>query len=221
MLYNKVRRRLDAPLNTLKAKFDVGDYWRWQELTKIDVAIDIHSLVFPLRYDIMIRKEFFEYYAENRSVYISKPSVFFEAMQGHPYYQWFSKVLATRYEPHLHDDPAAMQREFSKRVAASAAIYDSIINNGFDKSSPIVPHTAKHILPAESGRETGAKYYMGDGCHRLACLMSLGYQTLPHDYVRVKCFKRLTPLDNTALLARSISVNAEWLRDVHRRAASD
>lgn len=214
MLYKKVRRRLDAPLNTLKEKLDTGDYWRWLEPMEVDAAIDINSLVFPLRYDIMIRKEFFEYYAENQSVYKSKPSVFFEAVREHPYYHWFREVLATRYAPHLRDDPAAMQQEFSKRVAASAAVYDSIINKGFDNSSPIVPYTAEHILPADSGRETGAKYYMGDGCHRLACLMSLGYQTLPRDYVRVKWFKRLTPLDNSALLARSISVDAEWLCDV-------
>ena len=211
MLPGRVRNKLDASINTLRAKFDIGDYWYWLDTKDVEEEIDIHSLVFPLRYDILIRKGFFEYYAEHRDMYRDDPSTFLRFVKQNPYYDWFCRVLVERYAPQLRDNPEALTKDFASRVTASVKLYDSIVSHGFDKSSPIIPYTGRCILPADSGRETDARYFMGDGCHRLACLMSLGHKTLPRDFVRVKCFKRLVPLDNSRLLADSIKVEPEWL----------
>lgn len=211
ILPGRVRNKLAVSLNRLRAKLDVGDYWYWLDARDVDEEIDIHSLVFPLRYDILIRKGFFEYYAEHRDMYLEDQATFLQSVKQHPYYEWFCKVLVVRYAPHLQDDPEALQRDFASRVEASTNLYDSMVSHGFDRNSPIIPYTGQLILPADSGRETGTKYFMGDGCHRLACLMSMGYTRLPREYVRVKCFKRLVPLDNSRLLADSIKVDPEWL----------
>lgn len=211
MLPGRVRNRLDASLNRLKARLDIGDYWYWLAPAEVDETIDIRSMIFPLRYDILIRKSFFEFYAGHRDLYRDDPNAFLQLARAHPYHEWFEKVLIVRYEPRLQQDLAGREQAFAGRVVASAALYDSIESRGFDKSSPIIPYTGKQILPADSGRETGAKYYMGDGCHRLACLMSQGFTKLPREYVRVKCFRRLVPLDNSRLLSGSMKVDPEWL----------
>jgi hypothetical protein len=211
MLPGRVVNKLDAALNVIKAKLDVGDYWYWLDANEIEDELDIRSLVFPLRYDILIRKSFFEYYEQRRDMYKTSRAEFLREMRDHPYYEWFRKVLVVRYAPQLLSDTVALEQAFADRVTASVSLYDSISSYGFDNGSPIIPYTGKIILPADSGRETGAKYYMGDGCHRLACLMSMGYTKLPREYVRVKCFKHLVPLDNSRLLAASIHVDSEWL----------
>ena len=117
MLPGRVRNKLDASLNRLRAKLDVGDYWCWLDAEDVEGEIDIHALVFPLRYDIQIRKVFFEYYAEHRDMYREYPSAFLQSVKQHPYYEWFKKVLVVRYEAQLKNDPGpAQDKAFAVRV---------------------------------------------------------------------------------------------------------
>jgi hypothetical protein len=73
--------------------------------------------------------------------------------------------------------------------------------------------TAEHLLPptaAKSAPPTGkfvsGRYFMADGCHRLALLMALGYTVLPANYFQVKCFRRFSPFDSTSMLAQTLPI---------------
>lgn len=205
------RGRSRAAANFVRSKMDIGDYWFWADDEELEDEVMIWPIIYPLRYDVLIRKSFFEFYNANRDRYLNDFKGFMSLARQHVYYDWFIKVLVVRYSPQFIGNENSLGKEYERRVVATATLYDSISNRGFDERSPIILYTGKTILPAESGRKTDAKYYMGDGCHRLACLMSMGYQSLPKNYVRVKCFKKLIPLDNTHMLLSSISVDQEWI----------
>ena len=197
--------------NLVRSKLDIGDYWFWFDDKKIETEYAIWPIIFPLRYDVLIRKSFFELYGANRELYINDFKRFMLLAGQHPYYEWFSKVLVVRYFPQIIGSEKSLAAEYENRVVTSAKLYESIMAQGFDEHFPIILYTGKTILPADTGRKMDATYYMGDGCHRLACLMSMGYEALPKKYVRVKCFKRLVPLDNTRMLASSVSVDKKWV----------
>jgi hypothetical protein len=62
------------------------------------------------------------------------------------------------------------------------------------------------------------RYFMADGCHRLAFLMARGYTVLPTEYFRVKCFREFSPFDSTSLLARSLPITpSEYFAFLSRR----
>jgi hypothetical protein len=197
-------------INYIQSKLDLGDYWYWADDEELDPELTIWQIIHPLRYDVLIRKSFVDFYKTNRDLYSNDFDSFILLAKKHVYYDWFTNVLVVRYLSRHIGNEKMLAKQFEKRIIATANLYDSVSNHGFDIRTPIILYTGKTILPTESGRQTGAKYYMGDGCHRLACLMSLGYRSIPKQYVKVKCFKRLVPLDNTRMLQSSIPIDQEW-----------
>lgn len=211
IVWRRLSGKYADPLNTLKSRLRLGNYWVWLPDAEDTSDLEIWPLVYPLRYDILIRKTFFDFYAEQRRLFEEDFPAFMTKVKYHQYYEWFRNVLVVRYEPHLLNNATALEGAFKERVLAAVRLYDSIESMGFDKSRPIVPYTGNIIMPADTGRVTGEMLYAGDGCHRLACLMAMGYKRLPRSYVRIKCFKRFIPLDNTRLLSSSIDVDPDWL----------
>lgn len=209
-LYNRIRRRTVRLLERFKALARLGNYWYWLGDEQTGDELDIKSLVYPFRYDILIRKEYFSFYLENRDLYRSDFPAFLELAKNHAYYLWFTKVAIPRASSELRDNPEEIEKTFIKRLRKSAVLYDRIKEHGFDRRHPIVPHTAELILPTVTGKTTEEKYFMGDGCHRLACLMVLGYKKLPKGYYRVKCYKKFVPLDNTSLLMEETRGRLSW-----------
>jgi hypothetical protein len=209
-LVGTARKRSRTAANFVRSKLDIGDYWFWVDEEALESEFLIWPIIFPLRYDVLIRKSFFEFYVANRDLYVHDFHAFMALAKQHPYYEWFRKVMVTRYLPRIRDNEECLDKEFESRVVASANLYESIAHRGFDKGSPIVLYTGQIILPADTGRKTNATYYMGDGCHRLACLMAMGCESLPRQFVRIKCFKRLIPLDNTRMLQSTLSMDKEW-----------
>ena len=61
------------------------------------------------------------------------------------------------------------------------------------------------------GRLVRADFYAGDGCHRIAFLWERGERNIPARHLRVQRFKTYRPLDNTALVARTLPVDRHWL----------
>ena len=168
-----IRAKVNCAWNSLKAGVGVGEYWYWVPDRQVEQAIPIAPLVYPLRYDILIRKDFFDLYAANRDLFHADLDAFLAKAKDHVYYEWFTKVLLARYEPRSMDDERRAMALFQDRVMRSAELHELIRINGFDQRHPIIPFTGMKILPADSGKYTGQKYYMGDGCHRLACLISM------------------------------------------------
>jgi len=141
------------------------------------------------------------------NIYRSDFDTFVEFARQHIYFEWFIKVCVARFAPEQRDNPVAVREMYSQRLRKSAELYNNIMEHGFDRTSPIIPYTSPLVLPTNTGKVTGEKYYMGDGCHRLACLMAMGYMTLPKQLIRVKCFNRLIPLDNTRLLSPHLPID--------------
>jgi len=174
--------------------------------------IAIAPMVAPLRYDILIRKSFFDYCWAERSLRNSAPKAFLSGALEHEYFQWFTNVLMVRYHPKDRDDLIRTKELYTDRVRQAIALHDSMERRGFDPHFPIIPVTGETIRPATSGRPVSGRFFMGDGCHRLAYLMSRGYESLPRKFVRIKCFRTLSPLDNSALLEGHVSFRWNNLR---------
>ncbi len=201
-----LRHKANQALNSIKAMMKVGNYWFWLPPEKIPDEIPIRSLVFPLRYDVLIRRSYFDFYSENRGLYRADFPQYLEKACDHQYFEWFTRVLMVRFEAASIGNRDKTLDLYANRLHAAADLHDSIVAGGFDLAHPIIPYTGLEILPAESGVVTGEKYYVGDGVHRLACLMSLGYKSLPRKFLRIKCFRKLTPLDNTSLLKDHLEI---------------
>ena len=212
-----LKNKTAAGLNRLKRLLNVGDYWYWLSPDQVDPEIPIAPLVRPLRYDILIRKSYFDFYAANRDLYRTDFDAYLEKARGHAYYAWFTRVLMVRFESASIDDEVRTRELFAHRLREAAKLHDSIEANGFQPEHPISPHTGLEILPTDTGLVFDQKYYMGDGCHRLACLMSLGHRTLPREFVKVRCHRRLAPLDNTSMLQDHLPI--DWPDDLWQGGA--
>ena len=200
-----IRKILGDTSNRIKRTTRTGNYWYWMESSDID----IWPLVYPLRYDILVRGSFFRLYKNNRTLYQTNTYRFTELARQHSYYIWFTQVMVPRFAPKLTGNDEGIRSAYSDRLTCAAKLYDSIEKHGFDPASPIITKTGETILPTTTGITTGARYYMGDGCHRLACLLALGYEKIPCDWARVKCFRYYQPLDNTSLLRPFMNIDWE------------
>jgi len=201
-----LRHKANQALNSIKAMMKVGSYWYWLPPNEVPDEIPIRPLVFHLRYNTLIRRSYFDSYSENRKLYRTGFSRYLEMVCGHQYFEWFTKVLMVRFEVASIGNRDRTVTLCAKRLHAAANLHDSLVSGGLNMAHPIVPYTGLEILPAESGVDTGEKFFIGDGSHRLACLMSLGYQSLQRKFIRINCFCKLALLDNTTLLKDHLEI---------------
>jgi hypothetical protein len=206
----RTKKQIKDAINVAKRTINVGNYWYWLDRDELENDLDIKQLVYPLRYDVVVRRDFIRFCEKRWQLYEADFESFFLKAMAQPYYTWFYHVYVPRMCAKFIGDSVAINDEYAKRVKATVELYRLISSQGFNPAFPIMPNTGENILKTASGRATGAKYYMADGCHRLACLMVLGYKSIPKEYVRVRCYKTLTPLDNTSILERHI--NIDWGR---------
>ncbi len=206
-------RRLRLGLDWLRRATHLGNYWNWAEAPELGAEVEIATLVCPLRYDVIVRRNFFAFYAERRELFQCDPAAFLALVRQSPYHTWFTTSELICSLTHLCGDQAAIETAFAERVRRSAALYESMAARGFDSSAPIILKTAAQLLPPTTdrrgpptGKLVSGRYFLADGCHRLALLMFLGHTVLPAVSFRVKCFKTFSPFDSTSLLARSLPI---------------
>lgn len=191
--------QLKRSLGRLLRKFKYSSSWHWFDLTQLDGGLKVGSLLAPLRYDIVIRKDFLGFYEANKSLYLSDFNSFLNLALKHAYFL----CVTTRYA-NLVVDESAMMETYARRIRRFIAVHESILQNGFDKSFPLVLTTGMEILPTLNGKCVSGQFFMGNGCHRLACLMHAGYETIPLEFIRIKCFPRLQPIDGMVDLVHKI-----------------
>jgi hypothetical protein len=189
-------RRPDPPVRVLKGT-DVGK------------PVPIASLIFPLRYDILVRRDFFQFYNEHAALFASDLDVFLEGPPAMRYYTWFRDVYVKRFLPELSRSSRHMRTFFRYRVEKSAALYRLLSTQPFDVAKPISLQSGLTI-EHERGVSVDAEFYAGDGCHRLAFLYALGFDDLPPEYYEVRVFEVFQPLDNTALLLQALPAPQDW-----------
>ena len=166
------------------------------------VPVPIDQIVSPLRYDIVVRQQFFELAIANRSEVAGDLPAFVRRATRHPYFAWFREIVFPRSGVGGIDIEAA----FAERVRHACALLDSFESVGFDRSNPIVLRTAGRIEPTVTGKRIDRRIFAGDGCHRIALLRLEGCNVLAPDMYVLRRMRRYEPLDNTARLLGVIAI---------------
>lgn len=166
-----------------------GNPWR---MLHPRVPAPIAPVVWPLRYDVVIRARLFDLCAEHRG----DPDTFAARAATHPYRQWFEHVYIRTWRPQLSADPDGLEAEWNLRLSRATELYESFAARGFDPAHPVTLHAGAHVQ-ARVRRDL----YAGDGNHRIALLLAAGRTQLEPGEYRVKRFRTLHPADTTAGLA--------------------
>lgn len=172
------------------------------------VPVSIRELATPMRYDIVIRRQFFELLRINEELLRTDEDAFVELVKHSDYYTWFRELWWPKVYPKWNATPEMVDQLFRKRVRSSATLFFNIRNDGWNTKHPILFRSGSKILPAHSGVELKRDFYAGDGCHRLAILWDQGQEMLPAEYYRVCIYQRYAPLDNTRIL-RTLGILTE------------
>ncbi|MBI4787790.1 MAG: hypothetical protein HY782_12160 [Chloroflexi bacterium] len=202
--------RMDRPVNSLRRALGFQNYWYWTEAPELAKGIEIAKIVCPLRYDVYVRRDFFQFYAAHRDLYKSDRQAFITCSMETSYYTWYLESEAVRTKQELRTLPG-LNTDYARRMEKAVALYESVQSKGYLAQFPITLKTAKRLLPPTTkpggpatDKHIGAKYFLADGCHRLALLMALGHAVLPAGYFQVKYFQEFSPFDSTHLLVRRL-----------------
>ena len=170
-------------------------------------SVSIDSLVSPLRYDIVVRERFIEFFEENEALYDSDFEEFARRSRSHPYYVWFSRVSVPKFRPYLLAGDELLERAFEDRLHDTVALVRGFRETGPDGVTPILLRTGRRIEPTTSGKHVIRSLYATDGSHRLALLRRAGLRALAPAMYRVAVTRSFRPRDNTALLLESLAVS--------------
>lgn len=190
-----------SPLASLRRTVRRGATWRAKESG--DHSLEILSFTSPLRYDVVVRAEFFRWLADNEDGRSDADVV--DGARQLPYRVWFTEVAMARFRPWVLDDPTVLEGQFAERVTSARRLAASIAEHGFDPSHPVTLRRSTGHQVADSGARIDKSLHVGDGGHRLAFLLSRGAALEPWMY-RVDP-RPMPVLDNTAILARALQLD--------------
>lgn len=159
--------------------------------------VPIHRLASPLRYDLVVRRDFLALCADHADHGGEGDDRLTNLARSTPYWRWWTDVYVPRSAPELAGDPAARGAAFSARVRATFELLVSFRERGFDPSQPILLHGCDRTLPTDTGKQVSARLFAGDGCHRLALLWLHGQKALEPGQYLVRHQRAYAPLDNT------------------------
>lgn len=174
--------------------------------------VPIASLASPLRYDIVVRRDFLAELQRR----LDEPHARLSAWAREtPYWVWFRRVRWERASARYRSRHAGVEAAFADRVARAVALCRSFATRGFDPRWPIELKSADRMLPTEEGKRAELPLVAGSGCHRIALLWLAGQRELEPDQYVVRHYTQLAPLDNTRLL-RELFVDrpSEYVRYV-------
>lgn len=171
--------------------------------------VAIAPLVSPLRLDILVRRDWFDFRARQRERFDADFDALFEASLRHPYGIWFREVVAGSVHPEYLASEKRFLREFAARLRRSIALQDSFEARGFDAARPIALNAGEHVHPTISGKRIAAQLYAGNGCHRLALLLRAGRERLEAGEYVVRRALEYTPRDNTGILLEALGMQPD------------
>jgi hypothetical protein len=150
--------------------------------------LDIGRLVSPLRYDVLIRADFFGFLDANLDLYRRD----------------FPRFSRRAREELAEQDRAVLLDHYDQRLRRSHALWVSFLEHGFDARHPVTLRRAHPEAHSESGLHIDRLIHLGDGCHRLALLLASGERLLPPENYRIDRRPQRVVLDNTTLLVRAL-----------------
>lgn len=180
----------------------------WRPKTRPEQPIDIATLISPLRYDVLVRAQFFDLVARLGEDAYEDLDLVLEAADGSPYQIWWETVAIPRFFPWVAKDPVQLAASFRERVGDSVRLHRSFRARGFDPAHPIVLRGTKAPLASDTGLQIQGRLHVGDGGHRTALLLSAGLQLEP-----AMCLVDWRPrpylIDNTAILVPALGISRE------------
>lgn len=172
----------------------------------------VAELVSPLRYDVVVRAEFFRFLGDHTALYQENFAQFMMRAAAEPYFTWFETVAMTRYHPSARRDRRNLLERFEQRVRKSHAVWQSFRDRGFDTKCPITLWRTDTPVPTDSGIVIDRPWHIGDGNHRLALLVAGGASQVQPDQYRIGS-RPAQLIDNTQLLVSALSIRpADYTR---------
>jgi hypothetical protein len=159
--------------------------------------VAIAPLVSPLRYDVLVRAEFFD--AVEAAPDPDAPE-FVAAAAASDYGTWFRVVAIPRFRPELVGDVPGVEAAFAARVRAAVTLWRNFCVDGFDRHHPVTLRRPAPGATSTSGRPVDRELYLTDGCHRLALLLRSGHTALGPGEYRIGRRRLALLRDNTAAL---------------------
>ena len=172
--------------------------------TSLTEEVPVDELVSPLRYDVVVRAQFLTFLREHDDLRREDPAAFSSLARRQPYFAWYQHVALRRSTPSEQE----LGRLFDAQVERARGLLHRHEAHGPSRS-PIQLWDAATTLPTSTGKDVQRRYFVGDGCHRLALLMLDGAEVLRPDQVVVHRVRRFTPRDNTAVLLGHLALSDE------------
>jgi O-antigen/teichoic acid export membrane protein len=168
----------------------------------VDVLLD--ELISPIRYDVVVRQQFYAFLDANADLIEEFGDLVFEAKE-HPYYVWYRDVMIGKRTKKLKgrtvDEGFADQIE---RVLAIRARFNPADEQWGDLLLRELPAGTK----TNTGKVIGPRFVPVDGCHRIALLRHHGRKVLPAGTYKLVNDKQ-APRDNTAILVPKLRLTEQ------------
>lgn len=190
----------------------------WRPKVRGTADVDVWHLISPLRYDILVRAQFFSFLSSRPTG--ESENCLVEASMSEPYHVWFRHVAMRRFRPWVLRDEDLLRQQFGERVLSARALWRSFDVHGFDRRRPVTLRASREGDRTDSGVTVGRRLHIGDGGHRLALLLGAG-QGLAAGYYLVDPRPAVT-IDNTAVLVRLLEIpEREYVRFLSRGYLDD
>ena len=172
----------------------------------VDIILD--ELVSPLRYDVIVRQQFFAFLDANVDLLEEFGDLVLEA-KAEPYYVWYRDIVIGPRTKLLKgrtlDEGFADQVE---RVLAVRARFNPADESWGDLLLRELPAGTR----TNTGKVVGPRFVPVDGCHRIALLRQHGRKTLPAGSYRLVGDKG-SARDNTAVLISKLRLTEDQYLD--------
>jgi len=173
---------------------------RWLDSSRNVEDISIGELIGPLRYDVLALRDVLRFYVDHQEQADADFTWFVGEVRRLRFYDWKFASHSIR-EPETTQSAAVFDPVFAAEVRQVLEVWEAL-RGGFDPRQPIEVRVTDRLLPSASGKRLRARYVLGDGSHRLACLMVRGFTVLPRDHYRLRWFRAWQPFDATGILTR-------------------
>jgi hypothetical protein len=178
-----------------------GNPYRYE---RVNAPVPIWPLVSPLRYDILVRRAYFEHLAAHREQHDRDFDQYAREAREHPYFTWFRDIMCVAWQPDVLRSEDALEAAWRRRLRAASELADSFARSGFDERFPITLYAGFRVGPTATGRRVDRDLFAGDGNHRLALLLAAGQTELLPGQCRVQRFRTLRPPDTTPTLVAAL-----------------